>query len=186
MIKNTVLDFYVAKMTNRGDETIPTYGTPAVLGGSAEVSVDPQANRTNVYESGRQIYNKAHNAGYTVTLSSHTLPLDKIKELCLSVEANAQGEFIEGGDTDTPQEVAVGYPVLLDDGTYLCTWFFDATAALPGENYKTSNENGPQIEPESLEFACTRRPYDRKMRRTKICSTVAAMQAFFAAVEPAT
>jgi phi13 family phage major tail protein len=183
-LKITVLDFYVADKTDAVDGGVPTYGTPKVLGGAAQVQVAYSKNPLKVYESGRAVYNKTHIADATVTLGSHTVPLADKKDLFFGVEADVNGVYEEGGDTDTPKGVAIGWPVLLSDGKYLCTWFYDASASPNDENYQTENESGPQIEPDSIEFSCVRRAGDRLLRRTKVCATLADMQAFFAAVVP--
>lgn len=185
-LKITVLDFYVAELkAGASDSAVPAYDTPRVLGGSAQVQVAYNKAPVKVYESGRAVYNKTHIADATVTLNSHTVPLSERMGMFYGIEADDQGVYEEGADTDMPKNVAIGWPVLLSDGKYQCTWFYDASAAPSDENYQTSNESGPAIEPEAIEFSCVRRAGDRKLRRTKICATEAEMQAFFAAVIPA-
>ncbi len=106
------------------------------------------------------------------------------KELFFSLEEGENG-YVEGTDNDTPKNVAVGWPVLMDDGKYLCTWFYDCVAEPSDENYQTSNESGPQIEADSIAFSCIKRPGDRALRRTAICNNMTEVATFFAAVEHA-
>lgn len=186
MLKLTSLDFYAAKMNAPQTEgAVPTYDTPQRVCGTSRVNIAYNKTTNKVYESGRAIYNKTHVADARVTLESYTMALAKIKEFVLSLAADNRNEYIEGSISDAPEEIAIGFAAMLSDGTYLCTWFYDASAVIPDENYQTSNESGPQIEAESMEFSCVRRAGDNKLRRTKICADATAMAAFFASVEPA-
>lgn len=185
MIKTTVLDFYVAKLTPpTGEASTPTYGTPEKACGSAKVAVAYNKSPTKIYESGRAIYNKTNVADAKVTLDTHSMTLDRKMELFYSLPEG--DEYEEGADSDTPQNVAIGWSALLSDGRYYCTWFYDASAEPNDETYNTSNESGPQIEAEQIAFSCVKRAGDRKLRRTKICTDETARQAFFASVTPST
>lgn len=180
----TTKNFYVAALTP-GLEGAKTYGTPKPVCGVAEVSVAYTKNPVKVYEGGRTIYNKTRISDATVTLSTYSMTLEQRMELYYSIKAEAATNgYIEGGDTDTPQEVAIGWPVLLEGGKYLCTWFYLATAAPADESYKTSDDQGPKIEPMSIAFGCSRTE-DGKLRRTKICANESEMKKFFETVEAA-
>ncbi len=186
MIKLTSLDFYVAALTPPvSPAVIPTYGTPERVSGTSKVAVTYNKSTNKVYESGRAVYNKTHIADAMVSIESYTMALAKIKELAMNLTADTNTEFIEGDIADAPKNVAIGFAAQLSDGTYFCTWFFDAAAIVPDENYQTANESGPQIEPDTLEFSCVRRAGDKKLRRSKVCADATAMASFFAAVEPA-
>ena len=180
----TSKDFYISKRTPGLEDGAATYDTPKPVCGIAEVAVAYTKNPVKIYESGRTIYNKTRIADATVTLSTHTMSLEQRMELYYSLKSEQATEgYIEGADTDTPQEVAIGWSVLLDGGKYFCTWFYLATAAPSDESYKTSDDQGPKIEPMSIAFNCSRTE-DGKLRRTKICADAEEMKKFFTSVEP--
>lgn len=185
-LPTTVLDFYTADLNVDAETGAISYDTPEVLGGSAQVAMAFTKNPQKIYESGITARNKTYVSDATVTVDSHTVSLKDKMSLYYSVDEDASGGYAVGADANTPKRKAVGWPVALDNDEYLCTWFYDASAAPADETYQTSNEQGPQLTPNSIAFSCVRRPTDRLLFYTKKVTGMAAMLAFMGQVqEPA-
>ncbi len=176
-------DFYVAHITV-GEDGKLTYGTPYVLGGTASVGVTYTSGENKVYESDVMIRDKRRITGATVNYSSRSVPLEEQMKLFMGETAAtaAAGDYEEGPD-DVAAPVAVGWAAPRTDGSFLCTWFYYATASQADESYETAteNENTPA---DSFNFGCMPSPETRKLRRRKVCKNEAEKTAFFASVLP--
>ena len=176
--------FYAAKRTEGQSST--TYATPTKVCTAAEVGVAYTKSPQKIHESGEVILDRAYVSDAKVTLNTHTMPLATLMDMLFSLPAPDTGEGYEiGSDADAPTAYAIGWPELLSDGTYLCTWFYKATATPPDESYKTANESGYQLDPSAIEFSCVRDQHTKFMRRQQIVANAAAVATFFSAVIPA-
>ncbi len=174
-----VKDLYVAYATTGSDNTI-TYGTPAVLGGTASVSVAYESGENKVYESDLMIRNKKKITGATVTYESRSVALADLIHLLTGQAESTDGDYEESPD-DVAPFVAVGWAAPTTDGKYLCTWMYYATAAQGDESYEsaTDQENTPT---DSITFGCIPSPTTGKLRRRKLCANATEMEAFFKSV----
>lgn len=185
----TVLDVYWAKLTVEEESGAISYEAGRKLCGATSVGVIYNKTQSNVFESGASIYNRTNVSGGTIDLSTHTMSeADRAAILYGITLSDDAVEYEVGGDTDAAQRGAFGFAVEEEDTNtgatrYRCTWFYDCTMAPPDGTYNTSDANGPNTEPDTFQFNFSRRPTDRKYRRTAVVDSASAMAAFFASVE---
>lgn len=183
----SVLDTYWADLTET--EGTISYGTPKKLSGAVSVGVTHNKTQSTVYESGATIYNKSNVSGGTIDLSTHTMSEeDRARILYGITVSEGNVDYDVGADTDTSPRGAFGFAVMEEDTStgqkkYRCTWFFDCTMAPPDGTYNTSDGNGPNTEPDAFQFAFSRRPTDRKYRRTAVVKSIEEMENFFKTVQ---
>jgi hypothetical protein len=178
-----VLGFFAATRTE--GESATTYGSPAIMCTAENIDVAYNKTPQKVFESGKVIYNRTYISDAKVTVNTRTMKLADLMNALFSLSEPAAGEVYEiGADTDKPTAYAIGWPELLDDGKYLCTWFYNATLTPPDESHKTANESGYQLDPTSHEWSCIRDPHTGLLRRMQIVDDMEGVEDFFAAVIP--
>jgi len=182
----TVLDTYWADLTDA--DGVISYGTPRKLSGAVSVGVTHNKTQSTVYESGATIYNKSNVSGGTIDLSTHTMSEADRAKILYGITVGEEVDYEVGGDSDTSPRGAFGFAVMEENTStgakqYRCNWYYDCTMAPPDGTYNTSDANGPNTEPDSFQFNFSRRPTDRKYRRTAVVSSEEAMTAFFASVQ---
>lgn len=187
----SVLNTYWADLSVGETDGAITYSSGRKLCGATTVGVTHNKTQSNVFESGASIYNKANVSGGTIDLSTHTMSeIDRASILYGITLAEGKVDYEVGADTDSPKRGAFGFAVQEEDVNtgkpkYRCNWYYDCTMAPPDSTYNTSDANGPNTEPDTFQFAFSRRPTDRKYRRTAVVDTEAEMTAFFQTVEKA-
>lgn len=185
----TVLNTYWADLTVDAESGTISYSAGRKLCGATSVGVTHNKTQSNVFESGASIYNKANVSGGTIDLSTHTMSeVDRANILYGITLADDNVDYEVGGDDDIAKRGAFGFAVQEEDINagkmrYRCNWYYDCTMAPPDGTYNTSDSNGPNTEPDTFQFSFSRRPTDRKYRRTAVVDSVEAMEAFFRTVE---
>lgn len=174
-------EVWLADRTVQGDAV--TYGTPKKACTAASIKAAYTKGKTVVYESGVAVLNRPYVSGADVTIQTSTMSLADRMSLYYNLTASEDGEYEEGGDQDVPAEKALGYWFALSDGSYLCTWWYYASAQPADEGGETSDDSGPKITPDDIIISCVKDPILRKRRRTKVCKTAQERDAFFAAVQ---
>ena len=178
-----VKGFYTAKRTERASAT--TYATPKKTCTAQDIASAYTKNPQKIYESGELVLNRTYIPEAKVTLNTHTMSLADMMEMSFGLDAPEAGSGYEvGSDTDAAPAYAIGWPELLSDGTYLCTWYYKAYMSPPDESYKTANDQGYQLDPHAIEFSCVRDQHTGLLRRQQIVANAAAVDTFFAAVVP--
>lgn len=160
-----------------------TYETPKKVCTAASIKAAYTKGKTVVYESGVAVLNRPYVSGADVTIQTSTMSLADRMSLYYGLTAGTDGEFEEGGDEDKPAEKALGYWFALSDGSYLCTWWYCASAQPADEGGETSDDSGPKVTPDDIVISCVKDPVMRKRRRTKICKNAEERDAFFANVK---
>ncbi len=185
----TVLSCYWADLSVAEDTGAISYSSGRKLCGATSVGVTHNKVNSNVFESGASIYNKSYISGGTIDLSTHTLGEVDRANILHSITVSADSiDYEVGGDDDTPKRGAFGFAVQEEDvntGTplYRCNWYYDTTMAPPDNTYNTSDANGPNTEPDNVQLNFSRRPTDRKYRRTAIVKSIEEMENFFKSVQ---
>lgn len=185
----TVLNCYWANLNVDDSTGAITYDSGKKLCGATSVGVTHNKVVSNVFESGASIYNKSYISGGTIDLSTHSLSEIDRANILHSITVSADKiDYEVGGDEDTPKRGAFGFAVQEEDvntGTpmYRCNWYYDCTMAPPDNTYNTSDQNGPNTEPDNVQLNFSRRPTDRKYRRTAIVKTIQEMEDFFKSVQ---
>lgn len=185
----TVLNCYWANLNADESTGAITYDSGKKLCGAASVGVTHNKVVSNVFESGASIYNKSYISGGTIDLSTHSLSeIDRANILHSITVSDDKIDYEVGGDEDTPKRGAFGFAVQEEDtntGTpmYRCNWYYDCTMAPPDNTYNTSDQNGPNTEPDNVQLNFSRRPTDRKYRRTAVVKSIEEMENFFKTVQ---
>lgn len=159
-----------------------TYDTPQTVCTAVSVKTAYTKGKTVVYESGVAVLNRPYVSGADVTVQTSTMTLEDRMALYYSLTAATNGEYEEGTDADVPAEKALGYWYALSDGSFYCTWWYNASAQPADEGGETSDDTGPKVTPQDIVFSCVKDPILRKRRRVAIVKDEAARDAFFAAV----
>jgi len=167
------------------EEGVVEYGAPKAVCTAASISVAYTKGKTVVYESGVAVLNRSYVSNADVTVQTSTMSLADRMSLYYGLTAGTDGVFEEGADTDAPSEKALGYWFLLSDGSYYCTWWYNASAQPADESAKTSDDTGPKVTPNDIVISCVKDPVLRLRRRIKICKTEEERAEFFDAVRPA-
>lgn len=185
----TVLNCYWANLNADESTGAITYDSGKKLCGATSVGVTHNKVVSNVFESGASIYNKSYISGGTIDLSTHSLSeIDRANILHSITVSDDKIDYEVGGDEDTPKRGAFGFAVQEEDvytGTpmYRCNWYYDCTMAPPDNTYNTSDQNGPNTEPDNVQLNFSRRPTDRKYRRTAVVKSIEEMENFFKTVQ---
>lgn len=185
----TVLNCYWANLNADESTGAITYDSGKKLCGATSVGVTHNKVVSNVFESGASIYNKSYISGGTIDLSTHSLSeIDRANILHSITVSEDKIDYEVGGDEDTPKRGAFGFAVQEEDvytGTpmYRCNWYYDCTMAPPDNTYNTSDQNGPNTEPDNVQLNFSRRPTDRKYRRTAVVKSIEEMENFFKTVQ---
>lgn len=189
MVKNqfreNVGKLYVADATESGG--VLTYGTPREVSGIAKVGTAYTKPLTEVFESGSAAYSRYSLVKATVTVETQTMShAERMKQFHGLTAPAGSDPYEIGGDADQPNRQAIGWHVKLNGGGYLCRWFYDAIAAPPDETEETSDDNGPKLSADSIEYTCKRAPGTGYIKREKIVPDMTEVAAFFASVDGVT
>ena len=184
-IRVGVRDLYVAKANTTVTEsgTSVSYGTPAVFGGTATVSVTMETGDNKVYESDVKIHSNNRISGATISYESRSVDLAGEMEVLHGITSEGSDGYEDGPD-DVGGEYAVGWADKLDGGGYKCQWYYYCTGHKGDESHETATES-TTTPTDKFTFDATPSPATGKLRRRKVCATEAEKDAFFAAVLPA-
>lgn len=190
-VKVGVTDFYVAKATLAEETNKVTYGTPAVFGGTATVSVSVNKNTNKIYESDELIHNGSRITDIDITYTSRTVKLASEMEVLHGLdEASAETDGYLVGPDDKGEHYAVGYARKESDDSYTCFWYLWTEASKGDESDETATDSITS-NPESYTFSASSSPEARadgkpQMKRIKKCKNATEMAAFFTSVLPST
>ena len=137
-----VLDVYYAIFaTDDTAAAAPTYGTPAVLGKSIEVTITPQYREGSMYASNARVRNERRISGYEVSLN-----LDQViaaaRRAVTGRRVDAKGaELIES--SQVAPYCAIGFAITKDNGCKELWWLYKGKFA---EFEKAANTQSDAIE----------------------------------------
>lgn len=145
-----VLDMYYAKMTNDESASVAaTYGTPAVLAKSINVTITPRYREGSRYASNARVRNVHRLDGYDVSFAADQV-LPAVRRDVLGRTADSKGVEILDGDSDAPY-LAIGFAITMDNGEKELWWLYkgkfnevEVNADTEGEGieYKDVNLSG--------------------------------------------
>lgn len=181
-----VTDAYYAKITETpasdGGINI-SYGTPAVLGGTASINVSYEKGENKVYESDLMIRNISRVSGATIEYQSRSVDQATEMELIYGAKPSEAGDYLVGPD-DKPQPVAFGFAHSRTNGGYDAYWYLYTTPSASDESAETATEN-ETTPARTYNFGAIPSPQTGKILRMKVCANREAVDAFFASVLPA-
>ena len=156
-----VLDVYYALMSTEDTaSSAASYGTPAVLGKSIEVTITPRYLEGSMYASNSRVRNENRLDGYDVTLN-----LDQIaaaaRRAVLGHSADAKGVEVLGQDTAAPY-VAIGFARTKDNDTKEYWWIYKGKFREMEGNAQTM-EDGIEYQTPTLEGSFDRRMNDGRV-----------------------
>lgn len=156
-----VLDVYYAVFaTDDTASAAPTYGTPAVLGKSIEVTITPRYRTGSMYASNARVRNENRIDGYDVTLNVDQV-LAAVRRALLGRTADAKGvEMVKG--SNTAPYVAIGFAITKDTGSKELWWLYKGKFQELDKSAKTSGENIEYTTP-TLTGSFDRRVFDDKL-----------------------
>lgn len=158
---NGVLDVYYAKMsTEDSAAAAPTYGTPAVLGKSIEVTITPQFREGSLYASNARVRNVNVLDSYEVSLNVDQVVASVRRDILGRTADNKGVETLDGGD-NAPY-VAIGFAVTKDNGTKELWWLYKGKFSEIEKTAATANDSIEYQTP-TLSAVFDRRIYDDKL-----------------------
>ena len=156
-----ILDVYVAMMaTADSSSAAPTYGTPAVLGKSIEVTITPQYKEGQLYASNRMVRSKKIINHYDIKFNADVISPENLK-LILNRSADSNGVQVLDGDSNPP-ECAVGLCRTKDTGGKEYWWLYRCKFWEPTVSGKTDTDKIEYQTP-TIEGRADRRIYDNKL-----------------------
>lgn len=151
-----VLDVYYAKMTVEDTAAAaPTYGTPAVLGKSINVTITPQYREGSRYASNHKVRNVRRVDSYEVSITADQI-VAAVRRDILGRDADAKGVEKITGDQEAPY-VAIGFAITKDNDTKEYWWLYKGKF---GEMETNQNTAGESIEYRDVALSGT---FDRRI-----------------------
>lgn len=183
-----ILDVYYATLsTEDSAAAAPTYGTPAVLGKSIEVTLTPRFKEGSLYASNKRVRHVNRITGYDVSINVDQLT-SAVKEALLGrTQIGSTGVYALTDDADAP-EVAIGFAITKDNGSKECWWLLKGKFS-EGEVTASTEEDGIEYQTPTIEGAFDARIYDGRIAYVADGDDAAAATAiaswFTAVPEPA-
>lgn len=120
---NGVLDLYYALISTPDSASAkPTYGTPAVLAKTVNVTITPRYREAQKYASNRRVRNMHLIDGYDVTIAADQVEAT-VRRAILGRTADAKGVEVIDGDVDQPY-MALGFALTKDNGYKTLFWLY--------------------------------------------------------------
>ena len=125
-----ILDVYYAKMTVEDTgSSAPTYGTPAILGRSIEVTVTPNYLEGNVYASNIATRSEKRVGSYTVDINPDAIKSSVLADVLGRTTDTAGVQKIKA--SGKAPYVAIGFALTLDDGSKEYWWLYKGRLSEP-------------------------------------------------------
>ena len=151
-----VLDIYYAVMTGADTAVAaPTYGEPAVLCKTVNVTLTPQYREGSRYASNRKVRNVRKIDAYEVSIAADQV-IPSVRRKLLGRKSDSKGVDIIDGDTDAPY-VAIGFALTKENGKKELWWLYKGKFAEIETNADTS---GDSIEYRDVALTAT---FDRRV-----------------------
>lgn len=179
-----VSDAYYAPMTVSAQGVV-SYGSPAVLGGTATVRVTPTTGENKVYESDMLVRSNSRVSGFTIEFSSRSVDVATEMDLLYSATAAASGDtgaYLVGPD-NRPKAIAFGFARKRTDGKYDAYWYLNCEPVVGDVEAETAqeSENTPA---NTYTFNSMPHLTNGKLLRRKVVNDAAALATFFGTVLP--
>lgn len=118
-----VLDLYYALFsTDDSASAAPTYGTPAVLAKTINVTMTPRYREGSRYASNSRVRNMRRLDGYDVSIAADQV-VPAVRRALLGRVADENGVELLDGAADAPY-VALGFALTLDNGEKEYWWLY--------------------------------------------------------------
>ena len=133
-----ILDIYYAVMTGDTAAAAPTYGTPAVLGKTIEVTITPQYREGSMFASNARVRNERRISGYEVSLNLDQVEAEA-RRAVTGRRADSKGvEIVESAQV--APYVAIGFAVTKDNGGKELWWLYKGKFAEFEKSATTQND----------------------------------------------